>query len=146
MQRSNIPRYFLEQQQKESPDLHLYIMASLTVGDFHVSGLDIQDSLEFVSFPKTCLSFLVPKMLQLKDAITMHFMNIREADSCFGNDHAELLKSHIDNIVAGRSLVRNINSQDPADPLDMWPSAISNSLPRATINPQSDIGELHYPV
>jgi hypothetical protein len=83
-------------------------------------------------------------MLQLKDALTVHFTNIREADSCFGHDHAELLMSHIKNmrIIRRRGAISPEDDAKSPDRLAMWPFAVSKFAPQATINPQSNIGEL----
>ena len=73
--------------------------------DEEVSGLDILRNLETVSFPQE-----TPKSLrslicwQLKAAISKHFKNIHQSDTCFGADHAELLKRHIDQIASSSGM------------------------------------------
>ncbi len=82
---------------------------------------------------------------QLKDALTIHFMNIRNAGSCFGHDHAEILKDHIDRITTARLKTRDPVQEDAESPAELaiLPRAISRFAPRATLNPASNWGNSH---
>jgi hypothetical protein len=112
-----------------------------------VSGLDIQDSLEFVSRKRHSRTLMASNRSQLKDALTIHFMNIRDADSCFGHDHAEILKDHIDRMTTGRPGGKEASQEDAESParLAVLPRAISRFAPRATFNPAPNWGKSYPP-
>lgn len=84
---------------------------------------------------------------KLKDALTIHFMNIRDADSCFGHDHAEILKDHIDRMTTGRPRGTETSQPDGENTsqLAVLPRAISRFAPRATFNTEPNWGKLFQP-
>lgn len=113
------------------------------MGNIGGYGLDLQDSLEFVSVMSPGRpSMMMSDISQLKDALTIHFMTIRDAGSCFGHDHADILKGHIDSITTCRPSKMDspqVDDENPAQ-IAVLPRAISRFAPRATFNPAPNWG------
>jgi hypothetical protein len=86
-----------------------------------------------------------PNVSQLKDAITIHFKNIRDADSNFQLDHAAIIRDHINRITTGRPRDTEVPQVDTEGPV-MLPLAISRFAPRATLNPAPNWGKFSQPV
>lgn len=118
----------------------------------HISdSLDLQDGLEFVSSIKLRQDLVTSNVSQLKDALTIHFKNIRDAGSNFEVDHAAILKDHINRIITGRLRVTEVPQVDAEGPaqlaeLAVLPRAISRFAPRATLNPAPNWGIVCQPV
>ena len=69
-------------------------------------------------------------------------MNIRNADSCLGHGHAEILKDHIDRMTTddhwlAEAVVDDFECQAE---LAVLPRAISRFAPRATFDPAPNLG------
>lgn len=70
-------------------------------------------------------------------------MNIRDADSFFGHDHAEILKDHIDRMTTSRPSktdAHQIEAEGGPAEIAVLPRAISRFAPRATYNPAPNWG------
>jgi len=75
-------------------------------------------------------------------------MSIRDAESMFGQDHAGILKDHIDRITSSRPRDTEVSQVDAERPtqLAVLPRAISRFAPRATLNPASNWGKFSQKV
>jgi hypothetical protein len=75
-------------------------------------------------------------------------MNIRDAESMFGHDHAGILKDHIDRITTSRPRGTEASQVDAegSTQLAVLPRAVSRFAPRATLNPAPNWGKFSQSV
>jgi hypothetical protein len=82
---------------------------------------------------------------QLKDALDVHFANILKADTLVGGNHANILKHHIDGIVAGKEAL--LKPTPLTEVVSEWPAAlplaVARFAPRATFSPPANLGKLY---